>query len=58
MAQSTPDAIVMAILCDFKGVPEKQIVHGLLSVATSTKIRFKILLEITSCLPILIYIYV
>lgn len=31
MAQSTPDAIVMAILCDFKGVPEKQIVHGLLS---------------------------
>ncbi len=31
ITQSTPDAIVMAILCDFKGVPEKEIVHELLS---------------------------
>jgi len=31
ITQSTPDAIVMAILCDFKGVPEKQIVHELLN---------------------------
>jgi len=28
--QNTPDAIVMAILCDFKGVPEKEIINKLL----------------------------
>jgi len=30
ISQNTPDAIVMAILCDFKGEPEKEIINKLL----------------------------
>jgi len=54
MEQDTPDAIVMAILCDFRGESARQVVHGLLTrLIQLTRYDAKRLREYISMLEIL-----